>query len=188
MTAGDFVSAWMDHGCAPEDASYAYCVVVDTDAEQMAEWSAAMGDPERAHYRILQHDRQAHAVYDRATGVTASVIFAPGGFSLGPVTAVSKPCLLLFHMDEDGLELSVCNPNLNFQGDEPPRTDEFTPYSLPWLSNPSRPDPVEVSLGGRFELVEADQELSVSDCGGAETTLRCECRHGLTYSARLRSG
>lgn len=186
MTEGDFVSAWIDHGCAPQDASYAYCVVVDTDTEQMAEWSAAMGDPERAHYRILQHDRQAHAVYDRATGVTASVIFAPGGFSLGPVTAVSKPCLLMFRTDEDGLELSVCNPNLNFQGEEPPRVDEFTPYSLPWLSNPSRPDPVEVFLNGRYELTEADPELSVSDCRNTETTLRCECRHGLTYSARLR--
>lgn len=189
MAEGDFASAWIDHGCAPKDTSYAYCVVVDIDPEQMRAWSAAMDDPERAHYRILQHDLRAHAVHDRATGITACAIFAAGeGFSFGPVTAVSKPCLLMLHKESGGWQISVCNPNLNLQGDTPPKTQEFTLYAEPWVSNESQPDPVEITLDGDYQLAEEPTEFSTISRQAARTVIACSCRHGLTYEAVIRDG
>ncbi len=188
MTEGDFVTVWLDHGCAPKNGSYAYCVVVDTGPEQMCEWSGAMDSPEMAHYRILQHDHRAHAVHDRATGVSACVVFdARERFCVGPITAVSKPCLLLFRKESDGWQISVCNPNLNLHDGTPPQTEEFTLYATNWLANPSRPDPVEITLDGDFELAAASPEFSGISQHGGRTMISCACRHGLTYYARLRT-
>jgi chondroitin-sulfate-ABC endolyase/exolyase len=187
MTEGDFATTWLDHGCAPGNGSYAYCVVVDVDPDQMGEWSAAMHAPETAHYRILRQDNVAHAVVDRETGITGCVVFDSGpDLAIGSVVAVSKPCLLIFGDDGDGLELSICNPNLNLQPDEPPQTEEFTLYAQEWISNPSQPDAVEITLEGEFALADAPPELTVVSVGNGRTVTECECRHGLTYSARLR--
>lgn len=56
-------------GLAPQDAAYAYSILIQPTAGELA---AAQKEP---GYSILRRDRQAHIVFDRASGVTGYAAF-----------------------------------------------------------------------------------------------------------------
>ncbi|MET7518206.1 chondroitinase family polysaccharide lyase [Streptomyces sp. NPDC005480] len=157
-TRGDFATAWLCHGTAPRDASYEYALLVGATPETMTAFTADMADPERAPYRVLRADDTAHIVTDRATGITGYAVFEETrSLSGGVVRAVDTPVLLLARADGDALVLSVCDPDLRLyegrdeaQYDKGEYTGHWSPYSRPWLTSPSTPHTVRVTLEGRW--------------------------------------
>lgn len=157
-TSGDFATAWIRHGAAPRGGAYEYAMVVDTTAERMAAFAAAMSDPERAPYRVLRADAAAHVVHDRATGITGYALFERVRLDGPGVVEVDTPSMLLLREEgDDGLVLAVCDPDLRLYGgidtDQYERgryVGHYSPWSRPWLAAPSRPHRLRVTLEGRW--------------------------------------
>ena len=71
-TQGDWVSLTIDHGKAPQNASYEYAILPCT---KQAEMSAFAKKPS---YKVLQKDRNAHIVRDLKSNTTSYVLFELG--------------------------------------------------------------------------------------------------------------
>jgi len=94
-------SAWIDHGIAPQDASYAYVLRPGTTAKQTAAYAAA---PKVA---ILINTQAAQAVRHSGLGVT-SMVFHEAGSVAG--ISVDRPCALLIVRGAKGVRVSVADP------------------------------------------------------------------------------
>ncbi|GAA1361472.1 chondroitinase family polysaccharide lyase [Streptomyces beijiangensis] len=172
-TSGAFATAWLRHGSAPAGGSYEYALVVGADAASMAEFTGAMRERDRAPYTVLRADDTAHIVRDRATGITGYAVFEEtGALASGPVRGADTPVLLLTRDEgEDGLVLSVCDPDLRFhegpdrdQYEKGEYTGHWSPFSRPWLTTPSAAHTVRVTLAGRWR---AEQD------GACTARIRC---------------
>ncbi|MFF2846187.1 chondroitinase family polysaccharide lyase [Streptomyces sp. NPDC058001] len=172
-TRGDFATAWLRHGRAPRASAYEYALLVGATPESMTEFTAAMADAERAPYRVLRADDTAHVVRDRVTGITGYAVFEPTRDLRDPlVRGVDTPVMLLTRAQgEDGLVLSVCDPDLRLyegrdhaQYEKGKYTGHWTAYSRPWFRNPSAPHTLTITLEGRWRT-EPDREWSARIVG-----------------------
>ncbi|SFJ62183.1 chondroitin-sulfate-ABC endolyase/exolyase [Streptosporangium canum] len=167
-TSGDFATAWIRHGTAPRDGSYRYAMVVNTTPERMAAFADAMDDPASAPYAVLRADTSAHVVSDRATGITGYAVFKPLELAEGPVRKVDTPSTVLVRGDgDDGLVLAVCDPDLRLyngvdhdQYERGRYVGHYSPWSRPWLTSPSHPHRMRVTLDGRWRA-DGDQPCEV---------------------------
>lgn len=100
---GDVFSLWIDHGAAPKNARYAYCILPQTQASEMdkkvAEKSAT----------ILSNTEQVQAV--EVAGSIQAVFYNAGMLTTPEYTIkVNAPCLVLLQGDDlyvsDPLQLS----------------------------------------------------------------------------------
>jgi chondroitin-sulfate-ABC endolyase/exolyase len=176
-TEGDFLTAWIDHGMAPSNASYEYMLVVRAAAEAMEKLAS------EPPYRILQQDRDAHIVHHKDTGRWACVFFASQDVAAHeadeqvlPVSSVDHPCLIMAEPGKGGrLDLSVADPDLNLVDDV------------------NQPKALRVVLRGawrlqkakatvcQWELPDAPEDVRVLSSGAGETVLEIVCRHGASY-------
>ncbi|MEU8569586.1 chondroitinase family polysaccharide lyase [Streptomyces pathocidini] len=199
-TTGDFATAWLRHGRAPRGARYEYAMVVRTTPARMAEFTARMRDPERAPYRVLGADETAHVVHDRGTGITGYAFFEPTrrarkavGDEAVAILGVDTPSMVLTHEDGDRLTLSVCDPDLRlYEGEDRDQYEHgryvghFSPWSRPWLNNPSRPHTLRVTLRGRWRPAGREEPCAVVPGGrDDETTVAFETAEGRPVQARL---
>ncbi|MFD8559098.1 chondroitinase family polysaccharide lyase [Streptosporangium canum] len=167
-TSGDFATAWIRHGTAPRDGSYRYAMVVNTTPERMAAFADAMDDPASAPYAVLRADTSVHVVSDRATGITGYAVFKPLELAEGPVRKVDTPSTVLVRGDgDDGLVLAVCDPDLRLysgvdhdQYERGRYVGHYSPWSRPWLTSPSHPHRMRVTLDGRWRA-DGDQPCEV---------------------------
>ncbi|MBB5937370.1 chondroitinase family polysaccharide lyase [Streptomyces zagrosensis] len=196
-TRGDFATAWLRHGTAPQGARYAYAMLIGATPASMAAFAQRMADPSTAPYTVHRADDGAHIVTDRATGITGYAAFEPtGGLDAddGPVHAVDTPALLLVRADGDGaLALSVCDPDLRlYEGRDPDQYEggryvgHWTAYSRPWLTHPSAAHTLRVTLRGRWRVADADAgERCRATLRGGETVLAFRTVHGRPVQVRL---
>ncbi|MBI3945459.1 MAG: hypothetical protein HY321_06045 [Armatimonadetes bacterium] len=180
-TEGDFLTAWIDHGQAPDSAGYEYVLVVRATPEALRKLAA---DPP---YRVRQRDAAAHIVWDAAGRRWGCVFFAPQEVAPHavaaetlPVKAVDRPCLVMADAPRDGeLRVSVADPDLNL------------------VEGASQPRPLRLTLRGAWRLLSAQgtvcawqlggasEEVRVVSTGAAETIVEIACRHGASYEMRL---
>jgi len=180
-TEGDFLAAWIDHGKAPDSASYEYVLVIQATPEAMEQLAA---DPP---YRIIQRDQDAHIVWHTAARRWSCVFFVPQ--EVGPQTvdtealqikAVDQPCLIMAEALQDGqLDLSVADPDLNLE------------------DGAHKPRPLRVTLRGEWRLLEAtgtvcawqladiDEYVRIVSANADETVLEIICEHGASYDIKL---
>ncbi|MHB8899089.1 MAG: polysaccharide lyase 8 family protein [Thermoguttaceae bacterium] len=102
----DLLTAWIEHGTAPEGARYGYVVVPGTDREKAAAYAADVP------VRVLANDENVQAVVHERLGVAAAAFYRPGKLEIGPGRGieVDRACLMLLRKREGGLELAVANP------------------------------------------------------------------------------
>ncbi|MEA3246839.1 MAG: polysaccharide lyase family 8 super-sandwich domain-containing protein, partial [Gemmatimonadota bacterium] len=166
-TEGDFASAWIDHGTAPEGGAYEYAIIVNATPERMAALAEA-ADAGDAPWRVLRRDERAHIVRDEPTGITACVLFEPGEIAAElPVTSVDRPCLLMLEADGDGWWLSISDADLNLQ------------------DHVSVPRELGVTLRGRWRLEDAPGEISSAAVDDEATILTVRCHDGAGFACRL---
>jgi len=180
-TEGDFLTAWIDHGKAPNDASYEYMLVVRSTPEAMRKLAA------KPPYQILQRDEAAHIVWDIKDRRWGCVFFAPQEVTSHavakqtlPIKAVDRPCLVMAEEVRNGqLEMSVADPDLNIE------------------DHVSRPKPLRITLRGTWRLLEANgtvcvwpltdtkKKVRIVSSSAAETVVEIVCQHGASYDLKL---
>ncbi len=180
-TEGDFLTAWMDHGKAPNNASYEYMLVIRATPEAMQRFAA------EPPYRVIQRDRATHIVWHTAAGRWSCVFFVPqevtphtAATETLPIKAVDRPCLIMAEALRDGqLHISVADPDLNLE------------------EGVNKPQPLRVTLRGAWRLLEATgtvctwhlpdarENVRILSAGAAETVLEILCRHGASYDVSL---
>ena len=63
FTYGDFSSAWINHGYAPQNGTYEYLVWIQPTAQEQKEIHPL------DTYQVIQANNNAHIVYDVITGL-----------------------------------------------------------------------------------------------------------------------
>ena len=151
-TKGDFATAWIDHGDAPQKALYEYAILLDGTPENTAAFAAA------PPYRVLCNNPQLQAVCDNESGVTGYAFFEGASEPVDDlILYTDKPCLIMTQESKDGeLTLSVNNADLRIIGaDSSYTTDEA-----------SRPGWVDIILKGTWELAQPNEKITLKDRDG----------------------
>lgn len=161
VTKGMFASAWIDHGCAPRNASYEYMVWIQpTEKERKAL------NPMDS-YEVLRCDDTVHIVRDIPTGVIACAVFE--GVELegsGVFSELPSETMVMCRQDGRTLRMSVCDPDLNI------REKTYT------TKESSRPKDKTLVLEGNWKLVSGTERVTVAAAGN-RTRVEVKCQHGM---------
>ncbi len=169
-TTGKYAVAWFDHGRTPKDAGYEAGIGVRGAAKK--------------NYEVVRKDNGLHQVRFPDEGLIGYLFFEAGESSGGPVASVSDHCLVMAQKTSGGMHLGVANPDLNF-------VDRDFEVEYGFINEgenqylPSRPQPVEVVLNGKWGLKLPTQKVSVVSKSDTMTTLRFGCIHGMDIRVEL---
>ena len=159
---GDFITAYINHGCAPAGASYEYMLLVKPSAKEVKTYS------KNAPYEVVRADAYAHIVKDNPTAITA-YIFYKGLDETGDeclVKSADAETIVMERCREDGkIVMSLCTPDLGIT------QKGYT------TSQESQIIEKKVTLNGSYFLAEVNDAVSVSSSSGTTTITAC-CRHG----------
>ncbi len=186
-TRGDWVSLVIDHGKAPQGASYEYAILPQISPEALRDFSR------KPAYKVLQRDHTAHIVHDLPSRTTSYVLFEranhlPGEIICGVDTA---SLVMLREANKKEAVLTICNPDLAlYRGpadekyDQEGKRIERSIYSRSWIDNPSGTIPVRVTLRGKWSVT-GTPECRVVSSDGKFTTLEFSCHDGASFEAHL---
>ena len=183
-TKGNFATAVIEHGTAPVDASYHYCVLPSTTVEVIKE------EAQKQSYQVLSQSPQKHVVYNKASNETGYVFYeAAKNNTEGLIKNTNMPCIAMSQQDEDELELSLANPDLALYSgpaDEiykDGKRVERSIYSRPWRPSPSQETVLEVEVMGRWKA--ADNSIQVKALDNGNTLITIICQHSLSKQISL---
>lgn len=104
---GNFITAYIDHGTSPQNASYEYLMLVRPSSKDEGRFA------KKLPYTVIQADNQAHVVRDDITGITAYISY--GGYaSAETLVAGAEPETIVMERtrDDGKVVMSVCTPDL----------------------------------------------------------------------------
>ncbi len=157
---GDFITAWIDHGISPSDASYEYLMLVRPNGKEVSRYS------KKLPYEVLQADNSAHVVKDVPTGVTAYISYNGYASSATAAAEIPSETIVMERSRDDGkLVMSVCTPDLGI-------TEKG--YTT---AQPSQPLLRTVTINGLWNLTEENPSVNIREEGG-NTVLEVECLNG----------
>ncbi len=171
---GDFVTAYIDHGTSPDNASYEYMMLIQPSQKDINRFM------KKAPYTVAKADNDVHIVTDHITGITAYISY--NGYSGGadfkslpkgketvkvtPVSSVDAQTIMMERTREDGkVVMSICTPDLGI-------TEKG--YTTP---QESQPLVRKVVLDGLYALDTENPAVHLTNEGG-HTTIEATCRHG----------
>ena len=181
---GDFITAYIDHGVSPKDASYEYLMLIRPSGKDAGKFSKNLP------YTVIRKDNAAHVVNDHITGITAYVCYKAydGGASAEafvrlpkgkdakpylPVRAIDAETIVMERTAEDGsVIMSICTPDLGI-------TQKA--YTTP---QPSQPLERTVVIEGNYTLGDNDGNVKVTS-GVGTTTVTATCVDGRPVEFRL---
>lgn len=184
---GHWVSLVLDHGIKPQNETYEYVVLPQTNTKL-----ADVKDI-RNSYQILQHNSEAHIVKDRLGNRVSFAFFeTPKAVVHSILVAVDTSCLVMIDEgDKRVLDVTVANPDLAlYRGDSDDVLDEHgkrierSIYSRPWIGENSQIIPVTLTLKGKWEVAIADKAVSAKVEGGY-TILTFECNDARSINTKL---
>lgn len=157
-TEGRFLTAWINHGKAPQNEEYEYLILLRPTDKEVKE--------ARQSYVIKQHDRQAHIVFDKPTQVTACTFFEEYQSTQADlIEQADAETLVMYQPSGQNIRISICSPNLNIQ--------EKT-YTT---SQPSRPTVKQITVKGKWISTNNPQIKLQTDSEG-NTQIQAICQHG----------
>ncbi|TLX76041.1 chondroitinase [Labilibacter sediminis] len=184
-TEGNFTAAIIQHGKAPKDASYHYCLVPCTNKSMVKELAA------NPSYKVLSQSSQKHIVSSDETGEIAYVFFETAEENdLGIIKSTNMPCMAISKQNENKLNLHVVNPDLALYSgpaDEiykDGKRVERSIYSRPWRSHESQETTLKIELKGKWEAPDSSVQLKITE--EDNTIITFICKDGLTESVELR--
>lgn len=172
-TEGDYASAWIDHGMAPDNASYQYVIypfLSETDQKNFGK----MAEKDNS-YIIKRADSIAHIVYDAPSKTTGYVVFeADQTLNDGLLNEVSEPALIMLKENSESLiTISAVEPDLN-----------FPEYQKGKYRNYSQPVELVITLNGTWSPYAEDFVKSTSHIDG-QTVITLSLVDGLPREFRL---
>lgn len=191
-TENDFASAVINHGNAPEDASYEYVLMVQPTDSQIKHFIKAMRYDDSHPYVVQQMDREAHIVEDHVSNVKGYVFFERNrNVDDDLVSIVDMPCLMMSKKEKKSLSLSVCDPDIHiYNGPADVMFDENGKYierpvlSRDWFRNEGKESIIKITLNGEWDL-DSGEDCEVNKLGNNKTQLIFRCRHGMSNEVRL---
>ena len=157
---GDFITAYINHGTAPVDASYEYMMLVKPSIKEVKAAS------KKAPYNVIQADNSAHVVKDVQTGITAYIIYkAYENASTLLKTADSETIVMEREKADGSVVMSVCTPDLGIT------QKSYT------TSQTSQPLVRKVVLNGTYRLATAYDNVKLTENSG-QTVIEATCQHG----------
>lgn len=165
---GDFITAYINHGVAPSEASYEYMLLVKPSSKEVKAYS------KKSPYEVIQADNEAHVVKDLPTGITAYIVYKNYTGQNTTVHTVDSETIVMERTCDDGsMLMSICTPDLGIT------QKGYT------TAQQSQPIIKKVVLNGAYTLASpADNvELSVID---GKTVITAECIHGCPVEFNIR--
>jgi chondroitin-sulfate-ABC endolyase/exolyase len=165
----NFITAFIDHGASPQNASYEYLMLVRPTSKEEGKYT------KKLPYTVIQADDNAHVVKDEITGITAYISYQ--GYASGTtLLAQSEPeTIVMERTKEDGnVVMSICTPDLGI-------TEKG--YTT---TQPSQPLAKRVVLNGNWSLTEPSDNVKVSHEGG-NTVIVATCQHGQPVEFNLKN-
>lgn len=160
QTQGNFASAYINHGVAPQDAQYEYMVLIQPTPEELN--VACQKDA----YQILRKDSVAHIVMDNQTGITAYAVFETYCPQKDKIFfSIPAETMVMQKQSGNKLLLSVCDPNLNIS------EKAYT------TKKPSRPIEKTLILKGKWRSATPHEKVTIRS-NLTETVLSVSCQHG----------
>lgn len=172
---GNFATAWIDHGKGPNNASYEYAVLVQTDNAKVNQFKQDMASS-NAPYKVLRRDNVAHIIKDAANSTTGYVIFeANDNISATHLKSSSFPCIIMVKdvVNED-LKLTFSDPSINMPVPDGLVSSEEVTVRL-----------VRITLNGIFSLTETNDKCRVVEISNDNTVLEFTSIHGLPVEVIL---
>ncbi|MDE2800165.1 MAG: chondroitinase family polysaccharide lyase [Gemmatimonadota bacterium] len=173
---GAFELAYLDHGPMPQGASYHYAVLVQRSPDRV---SAFASSPE---YDVWQRDHKAHIVHHRGMKATGYALFETDARPIdGPVEGVSLPSLVMVREVDDGLLLSMADPDFgwNWEIQTPHRQDGTLV-----VNQASMPRKVEVTVRGTWRL-DGRYDLANARVQSDQTVVAFTCQDGKSVEVKL---
>ncbi|MBJ7882992.1 chondroitinase family polysaccharide lyase [Gelidibacter salicanalis] len=172
-TEGDYATAWIDHGMAPDNGAYQYVIYPFLDAKDQKNFGK-MAEKDDS-YTIKRADAIAHIVHDKPTNMTGYVIFeANKSLDNGILNSVSEPALIMLkEHSENNITISAVQPDLNFSKNE---RGKFINYSHPVA--------LEITLNGNWSPYAKDFVKSTVHADG-KTIIKLNLVNGLPGEFRL---
>ena len=159
-TSGDFVTALIDHGKAPNDGFYQYSILINASNQQAAQYQQQLTSS-TPPYQVLQRSNNAHVVQESSSGIVGYSLFEAHTKPVTPsglVLSNSAPIMLMAKQHQDTLRLAVTDPDLNFyQGTEQDQLDEngqqteVSIYSRQWRKVQPQPKVSQLTLKGQWQ-------------------------------------
>lgn len=157
---GDFVTAYINHGVSPSEASYEYMLLVKPSTKEVKSAS------KKAPYTVIQADNSAHVVKDAPTGITAYIIYKGYDGKGTLVASADAETIVMERRKEDGtIVMSICTPDLGIT------QKGYT------TSQTSQPLTRKVVLDGNFTLAGNYDNVKLSTDAG-KTVVEAVCLHG----------
>ncbi|WP_099610709.1 chondroitinase family polysaccharide lyase [Vibrio fujianensis] len=156
VTSGNFSSAWIDHGVAPNNKQYEYIMVMETTPQEMAQLASAFKAQPR--FVTLQSDELRQVVKDTSSNLFGYTNFAESTFTQGYVTHVDKPSQTLLRVDalQQKMVLSGSSLELNYQKD-------LENQVLSDLTTGPEPVSITYTIKGKWQLSAGEAQVVASD-------------------------
>lgn len=180
-TAGRYVQAFLDHGIKPDGDSYRY-VVIPSDADG-AKAGALAANPS-AYFRVIDDDRM-HLVQFPGFQITAYAFYET--VETGPdrlVKGVNLPAAVITRSQDGKVHLAASVPDLGWQSDDAQLVRGLAYGSRHYATQDAQRHLLRVVLRGRWELAEADPDISAQVEAGV-TVLEIPCSDGLSRRMTL---
>jgi len=176
-TTGNFVSARINHGLAPQNSGYEYAIWINAGARGMKEVARKMESKAEKLYDVVKKTDAAHIVTDRQTGITGMVLFeAHSADTAGMIIDNSLPCLVMYCREKNNqLRLSLVNPDLSL------------PDNSYTSDKPAQPTRVSVTLKGKWEILTASEQCKPGGYSNGNTLLDFTCKDGLPVEIVLKN-
>ncbi|QHI69118.1 DUF1961 family protein [Tichowtungia aerotolerans] len=169
---GNFVTAWIDHGSAPKNATYAYAVYPQIGATDFQSLEKRIS--EIPSLEILRQDHAAHIVKDPQSQTLAYACFEAGESGEGLLQSVSAPCYVMIRQNAAGLlKVAVSNPDLG----------QIYNEKLGYYEGPSKEEPVTLKLSGKWKVRGKAEAWTVTE--DDFTMLTVKCIEGKSMSVEL---
>lgn len=183
-TEGTFATAVLEHGKAPQNAAYHYCVLPVTTTEKVQQ--VANNIP----YQVLAQNKGKHIVHNATSNETGYVFFeAAHNNEQGIIVNSNMPCIAMSKQEEHSLELNLVNPDLALYtgpADEiykDGKRVERSIYSRPWRPAESQVTTLEVEIRGQWQSQNSKAIIRLNEAGNTIVTV--ECKDGLTQQVKL---
>ena len=165
---GNFITAYLDHGASPQNASYEYLMLVKPNSKEEGKYT------KKLPYTVLQADAAAHVVKDEVTGITAYISYGEYASEKTLLAASAPETIVMERKKQDGtVVMSICSPDLGIT------QKGYT------TTQPSQVVAKTVTLNGVWALSAADERVEVKTEGG-KTLITASCQHGQPVEFNLK--
>ena len=157
---GNFITAYLDHGASPQNASYEYLMLIRPNSKEEGKYT------KKLPYSVIQADAAAHVVKDDVTGITAYISYGEYASEKTLLAASAPETIVMERTRQDGtVVMSVCSPDLGIT------QKGYT------TTQPSQVIVKTVTLNGNWSLAENNDKV-VLDNEGGKTVVSASCQHG----------